>query len=110
MAKYTYVVRDVSGKTFRGSAETDTEERLIHALQNKGYIVLDVREGTAGSLFASGRSKKYYGGKVKGHVLAFFAEQLSTLIAGGVPLVRAVQLLGEYSSSPRLGFVLRQVA
>ncbi|MCQ2410850.1 MAG: type II secretion system F family protein, partial [Elusimicrobiaceae bacterium] len=50
------------------------------------------------------------GGKVPGHVLAFFAEQLSTLIAGGVPLVRGVALLGEYASNPTLGYVLTQVA
>lgn len=45
-----------------------------------------------------------------GHVLAFFAEQLSTLLAGGVPLVRAISLLGEYASNPMLGTVLTQVA
>jgi len=110
MPKYTYTVKDMSGKTLRGSAETDSSDRLIHALQNKGYIVLEVKEGSSAGLFAKQRGPKYYGGRVPGHVLAFFAEQLSTLIAGGVPLVRAIQLLGEYSSNPRLGFVLRQVA
>ena len=45
-----------------------------------------------------------------GHVLAFFAEQLSTLIAGGVPLVRAVALLGQYSANPTMGMVLNQIA
>lgn len=110
MAKYTYVVKDVSGKLLRGSAETDSEDRLVHALQNKGYIILEVKEGSSGGLFAKKKGNTYHGGKVPGHVLAFFAEQLSTLIAGGVPLVRAVQLLGEYSSNQRLGYVLRQVA
>ena len=110
MAKYTYVVKDMSGKTLRGSAETDNSDRLVHALQNKGYIVLEVKEGASSGLFSKAGGPKYRGGKVPGHVLAFFAEQLSTLIAGGVPLVRAIQLLGEYASNPRLGFVLRQVA
>jgi len=110
MAKYTYTVKDVNGKLLRGSAETDSSDRLVQALQNKGFVVLEVREGMGGGLFSKKGGKKYYGGKVPGHVLAFFAEQLSTLIAGGVPLVRAVQLLGEYASNPRLGFVLRQVA
>ena len=109
MPKYTYVVKDMGGKTLRGSAETDNSDRLVHALQNKGYIVLEVKEGSSSSLFGN-TGPKYRGGKVPGHVLAFFAEQLSTLIAGGVPLVRAIQLLGEYASNPRLGFVLRQVA
>ena len=110
MAKYTYVVKDMNGKTLRGNAETDNADRLVHALQNKGYIVLEVKEGASRGIFGGASGPKYRGGKVPGHVLAFFAEQLSTLIAGGVPLVRAIQLLGEYASNPRLGFVLRQVA
>ncbi|MCI5821399.1 MAG: type II secretion system F family protein [Elusimicrobia bacterium] len=108
MQKYTYMVKDADGKTLKGSVSADNREKVILALQNKGYLVLDVREGTAG-LFG-GKSSHKRGGKVPGHVLAFFAEQLSTLIAGGVPLVRAVSLLGEYASNATLGYVLTQVA
>ena len=109
MQKYTYIVKDQDGKTRKGSINAESRDRVVFALQNKGFIVLEVKEGT--SLFAkAGNKKKQVGGKVKGHVLAFFAEQLSTLIAGGVPLVRAIALLSEYSSSPRLGMVLNQVA
>lgn len=109
MPKYTYKVRDEHGKTFTGSYTTDSKDRLRAALQNKGYLVLDITEATGG-LFAPKQNTRKRGGKVPGHVLAFFAEQLSTLIAGGVPLVRAVSLLGQYSSNPTLGMVLLQVA
>lgn len=109
MAKFTYEVQDMNGKKLRGSVEADSREKVVFALQNKGYIVVDVKEGGGASLFGgAGGPKKT--GKVPGHVLAFFAEQLSTLIAGGVPLVRAISLLGEYSSNPMLGTVLTQVA
>mgnify|MGYP004459985771 FL=1 len=109
MQKYTYTVRDANGKTIKGSVSADNREKVILALQNKGYLVLDVQEGNGG-LFGGGGPARKRGGKVPGHVLAFFAEQLSTLIAGGVPLVRAVSLLGEYASNPTLGYVLTQVA
>jgi len=109
MQKYNYVVKDNAGKVRKGSISAESRDRVVFALQNKGYVVLEVREG--GSLFGKGGIKgKKVGGKVAGHVLAFFAEQLSTLIAGGVPLIRAIALLSEYSSSPRLGTVLSQVA
>lgn len=107
MQKYTYLVKDSNGKTHKGTVSADNREKVILALQNKGYLVLDVHEGTSG-LFGGGKRKR--GGRVPGHVLAFFAEQLSTLIAGGVPLVRAVSLLGEYASNATLGIVLTQVA
>ena len=106
MQKYLYWVKDENGKSHKGSVEADSREKVILALQNKGYLVLDVRESGRGQ----STSRRRRGGRVPGHVLAFFAEQLSTLIAGGVPLVRAVSLLGEYSSNPRLGMVLSQVA
>ena len=111
MAKYTYTVKDAEGKTLRGSVVSDNKEKVILALQNKGYLVLDIKEG-GGGLFGGGSSggTKKKSGKVPGHVLAFFAEQLATLIAGGVPLVRAVSLLGEYASNATLGAVLTQVA
>ena len=109
MQKYTYTVKDGAGKTLRGTVSADNREKVILALQNKGYLVLEVKEGAAG-LFGGGGGSHKKGGKVPGHVLAFFAEQLSTLIAGGVPLVRAISLLGEYASNPTLGYVLTQVA
>ena len=110
MQKYSYVVKDGSGKTLRGSINAESRERVIFALQNKGFIILEVREGAGSTLFGKTAGRKKTGGKVPGHVLAFFAEQLSTLIAGGVPLVRAIALLSEYSSDPKLGVVLNQVA
>ena len=109
MPKYTYRVKDEKGKIFTGSYTTDNKDRLRAALQNRGYLVLDITEAARG-LFSPKTDTKRRGGKVPGHVLAFFAEQLSTLIAGGVPLVRAVTLLGQYSSNPTLGMVLMQVA
>ena len=108
MAKFTYEVQDMNGKKLRGSIEADSREKVVFALQNKGYIVVDVKEGGSNLFGGPGGPKKT--GKVPGHVLAFFAEQLSTLIAGGVPLVRAISLLGEYASNPMLGTVLTQVA
>lgn len=110
MPKYTYRVKDEHGKTFTGSYTTESKDRLRAALQNKGYLVLDISEATGGLFSSAKTSTRRKGGKVPGHVLAFFAEQLSTLIAGGVPLVRAVSLLGQYSANPTMGMVLNQIA
>lgn len=110
MQKYNYVVKDNNGKTRKGSINAESRDRVIFALQNKGFVVIEVSTGGSSSLFGKASKPRKIGGKVPGHILAFFAEQLSTLIAGGVPLVRAIALLSEYSSNPRLGAVLNQVA
>ena len=113
MAKFTYTVRDLEGKIYKGSIDAPNKNQAIDYLQSKGVMVIDVAaavvaSGGLGSLFHN----KVAIGSVKpaGHVLAFFAEQLSTLIAGGVPLVRAIKLLGDYSSDKYLGPVLVAVA
>ena len=113
MAKFTYTVRDLEGKIYKGSIDAPNKNQAIDYLQSKGVMVIDVsaaviNKGGLGSLFHN----KVAVGNVKpaGHVLAFFAEQLSTLIAGGVPLVRAIKLLGDFSSDKYLGPVLVAVA
>ena len=86
-------------------------EKAIYALQAKGFIILEIKPEKTKASFSNMFSSARIGSKkVKGHVLAFFAEQLSTLLAGGVPLIRAISLLGEYSTDKNLGPVLLAVA
>ena len=111
MAKFTYTVRTLEGNIKRGSIEAPTKSQAIDYLQSKGELVVDVSAPGAKS-FGGLFSKQAAVGSVKpaGHVMGFFAEQLSTLIAGGVPLVRAIKLLGDFSSDKYLGPVLVAVA
>lgn len=109
MPKFAYVIQDGTGKMFKGSISAPSRDRAAIALQEKGYMILELKDtSSAGALTRREGSRSAR--KVPAHVLAFFAEQMSTLIAGGVPLVRAITLLGEYSSSPELRSVLMQVA
>ncbi|WP_428898397.1 type IV pilus assembly protein PilC [Parelusimicrobium proximum] len=108
MQKYLYKVQDGSGKEFKGTMAAESRDKAVLVLQEKGYIVLEVKAASGGIRSKKGGQEQV--GKVPSHVLSFFAEQLSTLISGGVPLVRAISLLGEFSSNPNLGLVLLQIA
>ena len=113
MAKFIYTVRDLEGKVRKGSIDAQNKNQAIDYLQSKGVMVIEVSLAAAsgGSLGGLLKNKVAVGNvKPAGHVLAFFAEQLSTLIAGGVPLVRAIKLLGDFSSDKYLGPVLVAVA
>ena len=111
MPKFNCTLQNANGGYVRSSITADTMEKAIYALQMKGFIILEIKpekeKGSFSSMFGSARigSKK-----VKGHILAFFAEQLSTLLSGGVPLIRAISLLGEYSTDKNFGPVLVAVA
>lgn len=106
MARYSYTVQDAKGETSSGALEAGDENEAISALQSKGYFILSITTDKATS-GAGGKSQG--GGSVALRDLVFFAEQLSTLLNGGVPLVRALSLLGENSSSKGLQYALGQV-
>lgn len=111
MPKFNCIIQDAMGKQARSSITADTMEKAIYALQVKGFVILDIKpEKTKTSLSSMLSTARIGSKKVKGHVLAFFAEQLSTLLSGGVPLIRAITLLGEYSTDKNLGPVLVAVA
>ena len=107
MARYAYTVQDSKGETSSGALEANNENEAINSLQAKGYFILSIiadKAGAVGGTKASGG-----GGTPALRDLVFFAEQLSTLLNGGVPLVRALSLLGENSSSKPLQYALAQV-
>ncbi len=112
MAKFSYTAQDARGRNYKGFVDADTKEAALEFLQNKGTLVIEIAQVAAKSPFASLLKASSGVGNVKvaGHVMAFFAEQLSTLIAGGVPLVRAISLLGEFSTDKNLGPVLLAIA
>ena len=111
MPKFNCTVQNENGQYIRSSIVADTMEKAIFALQSKGFIILEIKPEKTKSSFANLFSSARIGSKkVKGHVLAFFAEQLSTLLSGGVPLIRAISLLGEYSTDRNFGPVLVAVA
>jgi type IV pilus assembly protein PilC len=108
MARYSYTVQDNKGETSSGAIEASDENEAINALQAKGYFILSIAaDKAAGAGAAKGGSN--FGGKVALRDLVFFAEQMATLLNGGVPLVRALSLLGENSNSKGLQYALAQV-
>ena len=111
MPKFNCTVQNSEGKYIKSSITADTMEKAIYALQAKGFIILEMKpEKPKTSLAAAFSSARVGSKKIKGHVMAFFAEQLSTLLSGGVPLIRAISLLGEYSTDRNFGPVLVAVA
>lgn len=108
MPRFIYTVQDTQGNVTTGSMESDDEDNVISNLQNKGYFILSIQseKESAKGLFAL---RKKSSGKVSGREICFFGEQLSTLVAGGVPLVRALSLLAENSENKSLQSVLFQV-
>src|SRR5690242_6738760 len=106
MHAFSYTVQDSQGQAHTGVLEAATQDEAINSLQQKGMLILALEEAAS----KADKARKSGGGKVTGQDLVFFGEQLSTLIGGGVPLVRAVSLLGDNADSAGLSACLTQVA
>ncbi|MBI3553306.1 MAG: type II secretion system F family protein [Elusimicrobia bacterium] len=108
MGRFSYTVQDSKGETTSGAIDAADENEAITALQGKGFFILSLTsEKTVQT--QGGTKARASGAAVGTRDLVFFAEQLATLLNGGVPLVRALSLLGEHSSSKGLHFALAQV-
>lgn len=92
MPNYTYVAKDSVGKTITGVIEAKSNEDLINILRNKGLIIVNVKE-TAKK--GKGGQISFLKQKVKMDDLVVFSRQLATMVSAGIPLVSALDILGE---------------
>ena len=86
MPSYQYTAKNEKGKTVRGTAAAPSPEALYAQLRTEGLYLMDQREAGTGK-----RSVR----PLKTAQVADFCRSLGTLLAAGVPLVRAFAILGE---------------
>jgi type IV pilus assembly protein PilC len=108
MAKFIYTVQDAQGTVTTGNVAADSEDQAVGDLQGRGLFILSIQaeQSKPKGLFDLKRFSK---GSVSGRELVFFGEQMSTLIGGGIPLVRALSLLSEHAENKAFGAVLAQI-
>ena len=85
MARFRYTAKSMSGKTKRGTVEALTENALIQELKKQDLYLVEAKNLT--------EAKGYQ--KLKTKQLASFCKELSTLLASGVSLVRALDIISE---------------
>lgn len=102
MPEFQYVGVDKFGKKTEGRIEAANEGELRMMLRGRG--IRPVRLGKVGLLQADlGTMLKRGGGtSVSTANLALFTRQLHVLVASGIPLVQALEILGDQSSDTAL--------
>jgi len=108
MSRFIYTVQDPQGTVSTGNIDADDEDKAVAALQQKGLFILSIQadQDKSKGFFSLKSLNK---GKISGRDLVFFGEQMSTLLAGGIPLVRALSLLSEHADNRALGAVLAEI-
>lgn len=103
MPNFKYVAKDYEGKTASGVMEAKTQTEAIDILRKKDLIIVSVTEAAQGSGF-----KKAFDGKkkVKLDDLVVFSRQLATMVDAGIPLVGALDILGDQIDNRDFGVII----
>ena len=106
MPNFKYIARDGSGKPVNGFFEAVDYAAAVDMLRKQGLVIVSVNESTAKSkAFEFSFGKK----KVKTDDLVVFSRQLATMVDAGIPLVGALDILGDQIENKVLGEIISKI-
>lgn len=104
MPTFMYKARNAQGEPVSGTLVADTAAAAARVLDERTLLPVDVQE-----VKSNGRSSLFGLGRVNSSKVGILYEQLADLLRAGVPVLRALQVLGQQTSQPVLGRVLREL-
>lgn len=102
MGQYRYSAFDTGGRRVRGLLDSVSSQAAALELERQGLTPIQVDEQTV--------TPRRTGARLPVRRLAMTYQQLSDLLRAGVPLLRALRLVGKQKSSPRVGAVFTKLA
>lgn len=107
MAEYVLKFADARGKIHQKVEEADSETQLRSAYTQQGYLVYSVKAKSSVDQVSSG----LFGKRKRLNLEKFliFNQQFVTLIRAGLPILKALDLLAERFSDPRMAGYFRRV-
>ncbi len=108
MPMFRYTAKDKGGRPMGGLIEALDAKTLSVSLRGQGLTIISVREEKvkepgSSSGFSFGKPK------IKSGELVVFSRQLATMIEAGIPLVQALEILGEQIETPLFKKVVQEV-
>jgi type IV pilus assembly protein PilC len=104
MPTFAYVVKDKVGRTHSGTLEIESRNALVERLWKQDFVVLSIEERQARQAVL-----KFGQPSVKAMQLVIFSRQLATMIASGIPIVGALDVLAEQMEDRTFRQILQRV-
>lgn len=104
MTSYQYVAVDPSGKQKKGMIEANSADHAISLLKSDGKVPLKVTEQT----FLNKDIDIHFGNPVKPRDLAVFCRQFHSIVAAGVTIIRALDMLSVQSANKVLRKAIKE--
>lgn len=90
MANYRYAAKNMEGRIFRGTMEASGEQALQQQLKEQGLYLVDAKDA------ASSRGRRRFSPRQ----LSEFCKEMSALLASGISIVRALEIVSEEEGLP----------
>ncbi len=103
---FAYKVRDQQGTMIEGTLEAPSKELVASKLREMGYSPLDIQ---AKRKSFSDREMSLGQQKIGVREHAVMARQMATMIAAGMPLIRALDILAEQTENKRLAGAIKEI-
>ena len=104
---YSYEALNASGARIKGTVESESSEAVAEALLGQKMVPLEVSaagQGLKREIKLPGRS-----GRTTLKDLAIFSRQFASMMSAGLPLLRALAILEEQTSRPKLQAAIGEV-
>lgn len=112
MPIFQYAALDAKQNTVQGKVDQPDRASAIAAIIKEGLRPIKIKEQTAAAQFGAVRKKNitlFESNRVKNDDLVIMTRQLSAMVAAGVPLLKAISSLAQYTQSHGLKIVLSAV-
>ena len=103
---FKYVAKDRDGKNVVGTLDTGDRNAALGILRKKDLIIISLDEGRSKSIFSASFGPKK---KIKIDDLVIFSRQLATMVDAGIPLVSALDILGEQMENKTFSSIVLEI-
>jgi len=107
MPSFKYSARDDKGKEVKGDIEARDHDSVVDILHDRGLIVVSIKQV---GKFDLSRLEEINIGGVPMKEKVVFMRQMATMIASGLPLNRALEIMVEQANNPKFRKVLKDVS
>ncbi len=109
LSTFSYTARNEKGRSVHGTISSETKQGVLDALKNKGLSPIEINDTSAiGSLNRAVKLPRFRG-KLSVKDLAVMSRQFATMVAAGLPIAKALNILASQTEKKRLGITLSDV-
>ena len=107
MAHFNYVAKDENGRTIKDKEFAMSERELVMRLARKNLTVISVKRAEEAAFLSRLAHRKK---SVSIFDQMIFCKQLATLLKGGVPLIRGLEIIGSEMENPTLNAAVTEIS